>query len=213
MKTASLGQITNGWQEQVLVLYLWNLLNQAYGQPEVLFTERTDSNSITAPQLGQSAPPAVPDWVQSEFQVVYFRIGHLVLAAPLSEVRRIERLDDSMRVTVLPGKPDWFQGLTKCQGEIIQLADTGLLIGGKRPMSAGDSCRHVLLLNKGRWGLVCGEIVDMVRLRRSDVRWRVNRSQRAWAAGTIIDRLCVLVDPHCLIPVGRSKDMRVLRKC
>lgn len=211
MKADRLARSTTGWQDQVLLFYLRSLLNQTYGQSEALPAEGTDSDSVTASQPVLSAPAALPDWAQSEFQVVYFRIGHAVLAAPLTEVRRIERLDDSTRVTVLPGKPDWFQGLTRFQGEIIQLADTELLIGGKRSISLEDSHRHALLLNEGRWGLVCGEIVDMVRLRESDVRWRVNRSRRAWAAGTIIDRLCVLVDPHSLIPAGRSKNLRVLR--
>jgi purine-binding chemotaxis protein CheW len=211
MKTASLAKNTTGWQEQVLVLYLRNLLSQTYGQSDASFVEQTEPDSVTLPQLGQSSPSALPHWVQPEFEVVYFRIGHMVLAAPLSEVKRIERLDDSIRVTVLPGKPGWFQGLTRCQGETIQLADTALLIGGKRPI-ADNSRRHALLLNEGRWGLVCGEIIDMGRLHRSDVRWREKRSRRAWAAGTIIDRLCVLVDPHSLIPAGRGKDMKFYEK-
>ncbi|HYE36805.1 chemotaxis protein CheW [Methylocaldum sp.] len=211
MRADSLGQSTIGWQDQVLSFYLRSLLNQTYGQPEPLVAERTEQDSITTFQPAQAAPPALPGWAQPEFQVVYFRVGHMVVAAPLAGVRRIERLNDSSRVTVLPGKPDWFLGLVRFQGEIIQLADTELLISGKSSTSTRSSYRHALLLDEGRWGLVCDEIVDMVRLRESDVRWRVNQSKRVWAAGTVINRLCVLMDPDRLIPGTQSNDKRIWR--
>jgi purine-binding chemotaxis protein CheW len=206
MKADRLGQTTIGWQDQVLLFYLRSLLNQTFDRPEGIPAEPEKPGALTTPEPVSAAPAALPDWVRSEFQAVCFRIGRVVLAAPLAEVRRIERLDDSTKVTALPGKPDWFQGLARFQGEIIQLADTELLIGGKRAAPADGARRHALLLQGGRWGLVCGEIVDLVRLRESDVRWRANRERRAWAAGTIIDRLCVLVDPRSLIPVGRCQD-------
>jgi len=204
MRAKNRGQGATERQDQVLGFYLRSLLSQSYGQPEALAAERTEHDS-TAPQ------PALPDWAQPEFQALCFRAGHMVLAVPLLGLRRIERLDDSTRVSVPPGMPDWFQGLVKFRDEFIQLADTELLIDGRRSAPVRGSGRYVLLLDQGPWGLVCDEIVDLIRLHESDVRWRVNRSQREWAAGTIIDRLCTLIDPPRLIPAGRCKDKRIQR--
>lgn len=206
MKADRPQQTKTGWQDQVVLFYLRSLLNQTFGPAEGVAAEPEEPGVSTTPGETSAVSATLPDWGRSEFQAVCFRIGRMVLAAPLAEVRRIERLDDSTKVTALPGKPDWFQGIARFQGETIQLADTDLLIGGKRAAPVEGDRRHVLLLNEGRWGLVCGDIVDLVRLCDGDVRWRANRKRRAWAAGTIIDRLCVLVEPRNLIPVDRCRD-------
>lgn len=210
MKAGRPRQTKTGWQEQVVLFYLRGLLNQTFGQAEGVAAEPEEPRASTIPEETSTEPARVPDWGRPEFQVVCFRIGRMVLAAPLAEVRRIERLDDSTKVTALPGKPDWFQGIARFQGELIQLADAGLLISGKRSAPVDGDRRHVLLLNDGRWGLVCGDIVGLVRLHESDVSWRANQKRRAWAVGTIKDRLCVLVDPSNLIPVGRCSDTNTM---
>ena len=53
---------------------------------------------------------------------------------------------------------------------------------------------HILLVDDYSWGLACDEIGDVIWLSSDDVKWRKNKQQRPWLAGTAIEQMCALMD-------------------
>jgi purine-binding chemotaxis protein CheW len=53
---------------------------------------------------------------------------------------------------------------------------------------------HILVIGDGRWGLACDSLAKPVILHKDEVQWGGQNPERSWAIGTVIDRLCVLLD-------------------
>lgn len=51
----------------------------------------------------------MPKYAQDEFSALFFKVGNLVLAAPLTDLSRAIRFDG--KVTKIPQQPLWFMGL------------------------------------------------------------------------------------------------------
>jgi purine-binding chemotaxis protein CheW len=58
----------------------------------------------------------------------------------------------------------------------------------------GDRCRHLVMIDEGRWALACSRIGDVVDLEPTDIKWRSASGTRLWLAGTVIARMCALLD-------------------
>ena len=52
---------------------------------------------------------------------------------------------------------------------------------------------HLLLIGDGRWGLLCDSLAGALELDTTDVRWRSREGEGPCLAGTIVDRLCMLL--------------------
>jgi purine-binding chemotaxis protein CheW len=59
---------------------------------------------------------------------------------------------------------------------------------------AARRASHILLVDDFNWGLACDEIGDVIWLSADDVKWRQNKRQRPWLAGTAIQQMCALID-------------------
>lgn len=60
------------------------------------------------------------------------------------------------------------------------------------------------------WGLAVHQVSRSIRLDPSEVKWRTQRHQRPWLAGTVIEHMCALVDVTALaelIASGAVKHM------
>jgi len=44
------------------------------------------------------------------------------------------------------------------------------------------------------WGLAVDEVNQPITLEPDDVKWRGERSKRAWLAGTVKQHMCALID-------------------
>ncbi len=144
----------------------------------------------------------MPDWAQHEFQALFFKVEHLVLATPLVELSRTIKIE--RKPGQIPGQPSWFMGLLDEQDSRIGVLDTGQLIFGKSRGSQRDLERNpfksILVTQDKRWGLACDEILSIGRLKPEKVRWRTCRQKRPWLIGTIIDELTTIVDLQELVP-------------
>lgn len=144
----------------------------------------------------------MPEWAQHEFQALFFKVEHLILATPLVELSRTIRIE--RRPSKIPGQPSWFMGLLDEPDSRIGVLDTGQLIfgksrGGQRDLEARPF-KSILITRDKRWGLACDEILSIGRLKPEKVRWRTCRQKRPWLIGTVIEELTAIIDLQELVP-------------
>lgn len=163
---------------------------------EVEDTEATHSAADAEPQTERAADP---DWLGQELQAMLFKVAGLTLAVPLVDLNGVVEWDDE-KVTAMPGHADFYLGLMSHLNKQIPVVDTARLVlpENKRRQMAGDDpyqrITRVVLINDGRFGLACDEVNEVVTLKADAVRWRSERTQRRWLAGTVIEHMCALVD-------------------
>ena len=66
-------------------------------------------------------------------------------------------------------------------------------------LAARQPGSHILVVGGERWGLACDGLQRPVMLQADDVRWRDARQSKRWMAGTLVDKLCILLDVPGLI--------------
>lgn len=141
----------------------------------------------------------LPHWAGSRFQVLYFWVGGVRLAVPLSRMSGVVAAEDA-RLTKLPNYPDWFLGVAELNGQAqrTRVIDTAAVVNAGDPIpeaQAQASGRHILLIDSGSWGLTCDRVDDVVWLTADDVKWRRHMGRRAWHAGTVIEHLSAVLEP------------------
>lgn len=173
--------------------------------PSPVATEQV--TAVSAPETKKlHALSLMPDWSRGEFQALFFRIEHLILAVPLTELSRT--LLFTRKPTKIPNQPTWFLGLLQDQDKKIGILDTGQLIFGKLRGSQRDltaqpfSC--LLVSGDGNWGLACDEILSVGKLSPDKVRWRTYRQKRPWLIGTVTEELTAVIDIVQLLPRRKS---------
>jgi len=144
----------------------------------------------------------MPEWAQYEFQALFFKVEHLILATPLTELSRTIKIE--RKPGKIPGQPSWFMGLLDEADSRIGVLDTGQLIFGKSRGSQRDleakPFKSILITRDKRWGLACDEILSIGRLKPEKVRWRTSRQKRPWLIGTVIEELTAIIDLQELVP-------------
>lgn len=144
----------------------------------------------------------MPDWAQQEFQALFFKVEHMILATPLHELSRTINLN--RKIGKIPGQPSWFMGLLDDQDNRVGVLDTGQLVFGKQRGSQRDRETHpfkqILITVDNRWGLACDEVLSIGRLQPDKVRWRTQRQHRPWLIGTVIEELTAIIDVQMLVP-------------
>ncbi|MCK9607113.1 MAG: chemotaxis protein CheW [Methylomonas sp.] len=144
----------------------------------------------------------MPDWAQHEFQALFFKVDHLILATPLIDLSRTIKID--RKPGKIPGQPSWFLGLLDEHDSRIGVLDTGQLIFGKLRGSQRDleakPFKCILITQDKRWGLACDEILSIGKLKPDKVRWRTCRQKKPWLIGTVIEELTAIIDLQELVP-------------
>jgi len=144
----------------------------------------------------------MPEWAQHEFQALFFKVEHLILATPLIELSRTIKIDRSPGK--IPDQPSWFMGLLDEHDSRIGVLDTGQLLFGKLRGSQRDleanPFKSILITQDKRWGLACDEILSIGKVKPEKVRWRTSRQKRPWLIGTVIEELTAIIDLQELVP-------------
>jgi purine-binding chemotaxis protein CheW len=149
---------------------------------------------FVAPVVAPPLPASVyPEWAIGDFQCLLFRVAGLTLALPLAKLNGVLPWNDAL-VTPLPGHQSWFLGLREYQGRKVRLIDVANVIVARDVAQAGTGLGKVILIGAGRWGLACDDIAEVVTLTPAAVKWRGRSGSRPWLAGTVIDRMCALID-------------------
>ncbi len=180
-------------------------------KPAILAT----SKILSEPNIVNKAPTVsalqslavMPAYAQEEFPALFFKVGHLMLAAPLTDLSRTIRFDDNL--TKIPQQPIWFMGLKEEQGVKLGVLNMAYLVQGKTRAGIRNyqkqPLENIILTEDGQWGFACDKVVSIAKVSPDKVRWRTNRKKKPWLVGTIIDELVVIVDLKQLLPSRKRK--------
>ena len=134
-----------------------------------------------------------PQWAQSRFDVLLFKVSGLTLAVPLISLGQIQPLTDEL--TPLFGQADWFMGLQPTPAGKIRTVNTAKFVMPERyDESFLQTAKYVVSINGVPWGLAVDSVNQPIRLVPEDVKWRSDRSKRPWLAGTVKEHMCALLD-------------------
>lgn len=158
----------------------------------------TTTVTDTSPVIAAAVTPLPA--MDTPFQVLLFRVAGLTLAVPLAELNGV--LPWPRCVTPMPGHTPFFIGVTTHLGRQVKIVDTGHLVAPVQQRRLQHqtkmALRHIVLMGGGEWGMACEDIAEVLTLAPGEVRWRATRTERPWAAGTVTDHLCVLLDTCAL---------------
>jgi purine-binding chemotaxis protein CheW len=189
-------------QQLALRAYLDALLGDALpppvAPPSVPAEPLTNAVEQTAaPAVVATGHGVLPDWAESRFQALLFEVAGLTLAVPLVKLKGV--VSGAEALTPMPGHSPLFLGVVPYQGLQSKVVDTARFVlpadhAAQLPEDAVDRCRKLVMIDEGRWALACTDIGDVVELGGADVKWRGATGKRLWLAGTVIERMCALLD-------------------
>lgn len=172
---------------------------------------------LPAPNL--PVPPATVDgrpvWAAEPFECLLFDVAGLTLAVPLVCLGSIYNLA-GQELTPLFGQPDWFLGILTCQAGNLKVLDTARWVMPDRYRDDfRQGLQYVISVQGYEWGLAVHQVSRSLRLDPSEIKWRSQRGQRPWLAGTVIEHMCALLDVAALaelIASGAVKQMHAKQK-
>ncbi|MBA1192564.1 chemotaxis protein CheW [Pseudomonas entomophila] len=148
---------------------------------------------IMGPRL-PSTPDGRPAWAAEPFECLLFDVAGLTLAVPLVCLGSIYPLA-GQALTPLFGQPDWFLGILACQAGNLKVLDTARWVMPDRYRDDfRQGLQYVISVQGYEWGLAVHQVSRSLRLDPSEIKWRSQRGQRPWLAGTVIEHMCALLD-------------------
>jgi len=148
-----------------------------------------------APQvMPESVVQGRPEWAEGPFECLLFDVAGLTLAVPLVCLGSIYPLE-GQELTPLFGQPDWFLGILPCQAGNLKVLDTARWVMPDRYREDfREGLQYVISVQGYGWGLAVHQVSRSIRLDPNEVKWRSQRTQRPWLAGTVIEHMCALLD-------------------
>lgn len=151
-----------------------------------------------------SAPPTVDEaldkvaWSDVPFECLLFDVAGLTLAVPLAALGSIYSFKPS-ELTPIFAQPDWFIGILPAQSGNLKVLETARWVMPERyTADMREDLSYVISINGFDWGLAVHHVRNSIRLEPHQVKWRTQRGQRAWLAGTVIEHMCALLDVEVL---------------
>ena len=153
---------------------------------------------VHLPAADVPSPPATvegrPAWASEPFECLLFDVAGLTLAVPLVCLGSIYSLE-GQELTPLFGQPDWFLGILTCQAGNLKVLDTARWVMPDRYREDfRQGLNYVISVQGYEWGLAVHQVSRSLRLDPSEIKWRSQRGQRPWLAGTVIEHMCALLD-------------------
>lgn len=148
---------------------------------------------------GRNTPPPVtgdgrPAWAAEPFECLLFDVAGLTLAVPLVCLGSIYSLAGH-ELTPLFGQPDWFLGILPSQAGNLKVLDTARWVMPDRYRDDfRQGLQYVISVQGYEWGLAVHQVSRSLRLDPNEIKWRTQRGQRPWLAGTVIEHMCALLD-------------------
>lgn len=166
---------------------------------------RPDVLAATPETVATEPVRGVAPWADKPFASLLFDVMGLKLAAPLHELGGIMPLAD--RLQPMAAQADWFMGLIRWNGRTIRVVDTARFVMPEK-VDAGHEIEYqsVVVLGDSHWALAVNNADQSVHLQPADIRWRKTPGKRPWLAGTVLQRLCALLDVDVLIKMLDDSD-------
>lgn len=135
-----------------------------------------------------------PAWAAEPFECLLFDVAGLTLAVPLVCLGSIYSLA-GRELTPLFGQPDWFLGILPSQSGNLKVLDTARWVMPDRYRDDfREGLQYVISVQGYEWGLAVHQVSRSLRLDPNEIKWRTQRGQRPWLAGTVIEHMCALLD-------------------
>jgi purine-binding chemotaxis protein CheW len=152
-----------------------------------------------------------PSWAAEPFECLLFDVAGLTLAVPLVCLGSIYALA-GQTLTPLFGQPDWFLGILPSNSGNLKVLDTARWVMPDRYRDDfRQGLQYVISVQGYEWGLAVHQVSRSLRLDPSEIKWRSQRGQRPWLAGTVIEHMCALLDVAELAELIASGGARHLR--
>ncbi|ODS23709.1 hypothetical protein AB835_07370 [Candidatus Endobugula sertula] len=133
-----------------------------------------------------------PHWAQQNFDILLVEVSGLKLAIPLAALGHIH---PNGKLNVLFGQAEWFLGIKKTAMGNIKVVNTAKFIMPERyKENHREQLQYVIVINGLEWGIAVNHIAQPISMSPEDIRWRKNRDQHPWMAGTVKEHMCILVD-------------------
>lgn len=150
------------------------------------------SDSLAA--VPQSSLAQIPQWAEGPFECLLFNVAGLTLAVPLVSLGSIYPLDEQ-ELTPLFGQPEWFLGILSSPSGNLKILETARwLIPDRYRDEFREDLKYAISVQGYDWALAVHQVSRSVRLHPDEVKWRTQRTQRPWLAGTVIEHMCALLD-------------------
>jgi len=147
-----------------------------------------------------------PDWAQEPFQCLVFRVGGITMATPLLALDNIVKWETEL--TPMPFQPEWHLGVLQNRDDKIVVVDLVKLLNLEQPQEeAEDKGRgtHILIIGDHHFALPCDSLAKPIFLHKEDVHWSIRHEDRPWMAGTIKEKLTILLDIDELLQIIRHE--------
>lgn len=181
-------------------------------QSTVLAAE--DSQSAEAPtilpsELDPKTERIRPEWARQNFAGLLFEVAGLKMAAPLHALGGISLIEDRLQPVV--GQADWFMGLLRWNGRNLRVIDTARFVMPERLESNAHHAAYqsVIVLGDSHWALAVDCADESVNLKAEEIRWKQLTGSRPWLAGTLLHRLCALLDIDNLMIMLQQNEQHV----
>ncbi|RMR31534.1 CheW domain protein [Pseudomonas syringae pv. coriandricola] len=165
--------------------------------PTVERVEPVAELSTLVTQRTPTPPPTSdgrPAWAAEPFECLLFDVAGLTLAVPLVCLGSIYPLA-GQELTPLFGQPDWFLGILPSQAGNLKVLDTARWIMPDRYRDDfRQGLQYVISVQGYEWGLAVHQVSRSLRLDPNEIKWRSQRGQSPWLAGTVIEHMCALLD-------------------
>lgn len=138
-------------------------------------------------------------WSSQGVECLIFSVCGLSLAVPLLFLGGVhEVVKEDIRPLI--GQPKWYLGMLHTDEGNLQVIDTAKFIMPERKCNlSNDGFKYLIRLEKTPWAIACQSIDATVRLEASEIKWRGERGKRTWLAGTVIEKMCALIDVSGLL--------------
>lgn len=164
--------------------------------------------AIPTPVTAPPAPPLIqaarPSWGEEPFECLLFDVAGLTLAVPLVCLGTVHSLQ-GQELTPIFGQPDWFIGMLTTHSGNLKVLDTARWVMPERYRDEfRDHLKFVITIQGYDWGLAVHQVDRSIHLHPKQVKWRTQRTQRPWLAGTVIEHMCALLDVAALAELIRN---------
>jgi purine-binding chemotaxis protein CheW len=165
--------------------------------------EPTPELSTTKVSLPSASPELIPqkhgrpDWAKSRFECLIFSVAGLKLAVPLVSLGAIYKIEKNF--IPLVGRASWFMGLYHHLERNVRVIDTAQWVMPERcSEEVRSGYKFIIRLGGNDWGMACDAVHQSIQLSPDQIKWRTERTKRAWLFGTVIDHMCALIDADSL---------------
>lgn len=178
-------------------------------EPELVTERQVTSDIVTeeAVEAEEAAeidevpqPDAMSEYMEDNFQALFFKVAGLTLAVPLKSLGGIHQIG---KISPLMGKPKWFKGIMTEREDKLQVVDTARWVMPEKyteELEESLDYQYLITLNDSPWGLLCEELITSEPLQPEAIQWRKEgNNKRPWLAGVVRDRMCALLDVNALI--------------